>query len=346
MDRENAGGFQMITTSVTPLRVSFLGGGSDYKEFYERNGQGFVFGTTVNLYVYVSIIRNSRISGSRFKISYRELDECNDIRDIRHPVVKSCLQKLEWGADGLHISTMSDVPAGTGLGSSSSFTVGLLNTLYSLKGVDTVSPSLLAQEAISVERDLLGEAGGVQDQLHAAFGGLAGYRLTASGKTRLSGFSDEKVSYLSSAMVLIPVGNPRSSASQASKWIESSKREVDFNQINQMSELAESAYHEFKNQRDPRIAFEGLAIAMNRAWELKNRVLASDNYQASLVDSVIVEGLNAGAKAGKLCGAGTSGFVLFLVPPESHEKFLESMKLRNPKSISVENRGSWIANLV
>jgi D-glycero-alpha-D-manno-heptose-7-phosphate kinase len=214
-----------------------------------------------------------------------------------------------------------------------------------LKGVSTVLPSFLSQEAISVERDLLGEAGGVQDQLHAAFGGLAGYHLTATKKTRLSGISDDKVSFLSKSMVLVPVGNPRSSSSQANKWIESSKREVDFNQINQMSELAESTYREFKSQPDPRIAFEGLATAMNRAWEIKNRVLSSENYQENLVDNMITEGLNAGAKAGKLCGAGTSGFVLFLVPPESHEDFLESMKLRNPKSVLIENRGSWIANL-
>ena len=335
----------MITTSLTPLRVSFLGGGSDYKEFYERSGRGFVFGATVNLYVYVSIIRNSKISGSKFKISYRDLDECDNISEIKHPVVRSCLQKINWSDGGLHIATMSDVPAGTGLGSSSSFTVGLLHAIYSLQGNPIVPPQILSEEAIIIERELLEEAGGVQDQLHAAHGGLAGYVLTASKKTKLSEISADKISYLSKSMVLVPIGNPRSSSSQADKWIESSRREENFSQINQMTELAENAYFDFKKCQDPRIAFEQLTTAMNIAWEIKNRVLKSKNYQADLIDNMIIEGLKAGARSGKLCGAGTSGFVLFLVPPEVRQDFSERMKLRSPKTIAIEERGSWIANL-
>ena len=124
----------MLVTSITPLRVSFLGGGSDYKDFFTSNEYGFVFGTTIDLYIYTSAIRNSSLAGHKFKISYRELDECNEIGDIRHPVVRAVLTTVGWEGAGLHISTMADVPAGTGLGSSSSFTVGILKLIQHYRG--------------------------------------------------------------------------------------------------------------------------------------------------------------------------------------------------------------------
>ena len=165
----------MLITSATPLRVSFLGGGTDYPSYF-KNNEGYVFGTTINMFVYISAIKNSSLSGHKYKISYRELDECNELSEIRHPVVREVLKSIDWQDPGLHISTLSDVPAGTGLGSSSSFTVGMFNLMAQLSG-GTITAEELAQSAINIERVVLGESGGIQDQYHASYGGLAGYEI-------------------------------------------------------------------------------------------------------------------------------------------------------------------------
>ena len=335
----------MITTSVTPLRVSFLGGGSDYEEHFLNGYKGFVFGTTINLYVYVSAIRNSKISGKKYKISYRELDECDEIEDIKHPVVKACLQKLNWDGGGLHISTMSDVPAGTGLGSSSSFTVGLIQTIYSLQGAMDVNPRRLAEEAINIERRHLNEAGGIQDQLHASFGGLSAYEISGGGILHLSGVATEKVEYLSQSMFLVPIGTPRSSSIQAEKWIEIAQSQPNQESLDSLSKIAEETYSNFQKAKDAPKSLEILANAMNESWEIKSSLAKTANQKLGIVETMIQRGLSAGAMAGKLCGAGSSGFVLFLVPIERQKKFLSLLSKDNPKQIQVESRGSWLANL-
>ncbi len=329
----------MLITSITPLRVSFLGGGSDYKDFFTNNEFGFVFGTTVDLYIYTSAIRHSVLSGHKYKISYRELDECNSIQDIRHPVVKAVLDFVEWQDEGLHITTMADVPAGTGLGSSSSFTVGLLNLIYKLRG-DNFPLEEIVKQAIYIEREVLNESGGIQDQYHATYGGLSSYLFSQNG-TEVTTINDpEKSSKLSNCMFLVSVGLPRESHREASKWQQVSKSRIQ--EVRDLRSLAIHTFDEFKNASSGDRAFKVLSEGMNESWEIKRKLnnLGAKGNIESMVDNVILRGKKSGAISAKLCGAGGSGFVLFLVEESEQDRFLNEFNSETTRKIRIEEVGS------
>jgi D-glycero-alpha-D-manno-heptose-7-phosphate kinase len=308
----------MLITTVTPLRVSFLGGGSDYKSYFDSSDFGFVFGTTINLYVYISAMKHSSLSSHKFKISYREIDECNDIAEIRHPVIRSVLQNVDWDASGLHISTMSDVPAGTGLGSSSSFTVGFIQLMNTLRQTE-MSKLQLAEFAVHIERSILKESGGVQDQYHAAVGGLKAYEFHRKKVRALTVETSDKIALLSKSMFLVAVGKPRNSKEEAGKWEVSSSQNPS--EIKFMAHQAKSVFEDFDRATDPSTSLEILASGMKEAWAIKRRLGGGDFTLKSNIDFIIEKGIEGGAISGKLCGAGGSGFILFLVPPQKQAEF-------------------------
>jgi D-glycero-alpha-D-manno-heptose-7-phosphate kinase len=329
----------MLITSITPLRVSFLGGGSDYAEFFTENDFGFVFGTTVDLFIYTSAIRNSTLSDHKFKISYRELDECDEINDIRHPVVRAVLNSVGWEGQGLHISTMADVPAGTGLGSSSSFTVGFLKLVHELQGSNALLEEIVTQ-AINIERNVLNESGGIQDQYHATFGGLSSYQFSLGGTKIETINDDKKTNVLSNSMFLVSVGAPRNSHSEASKWLQTSKSKKL--EVENLRSLAMQSFQEFKQASSGENALTILGGGMNESWEIKRRLsnFGSKTTDESMVDYVIRRGKKAGALAGKLCGAGGSGFVLFLVDESAQDRFQKEFKSEVIRKIRVEKSGT------
>ena len=158
--------YNMIITR-TPFRVSFAGGGSDMKEFYCRNGYGAVVSAAIKKYMYIVI---HPYFHDKIRIKYSITEDVDDVMDIQHPIVRECLKKVNIET-GIEIASFADIPKGTGLGSSSSFTVGLLHALYLYKGI-TVSKEHLAAEACEIEIDILGDPIGKQDQYAAAYGGL------------------------------------------------------------------------------------------------------------------------------------------------------------------------------
>ena len=159
--------------SKTPLRVSFLGGGTDYPSYFENNDGG-VLGGTIDKYVYTQALPLASFSEQKFRLTYRAVESVNDADEITHPVVRECL-KLYNIEQPLSFSTMSDIPGSTGLGSSSSFTVGFINLLHAINNKE-ITRYDLAMQAIHLEKDILGENVGVQDQIHAAIGGLSRYK--------------------------------------------------------------------------------------------------------------------------------------------------------------------------
>jgi D-glycero-alpha-D-manno-heptose-7-phosphate kinase len=329
----------MLITSATPLRISFVGGGSDYPEYFSNDKKGFVFGTTIDLYVYISILKHTNLSGSKYKISYRELDECNQISEIRHPVVRSVLEYLDWTGTGLHISTMSDVPAGTGLGSSSSFTVGLLNLIHTLKEekIDLLS---IAQEAVVIERKILAEPGGVQDQYHAAIGGLTAYEYQETSTNIFPIQERLLIETLSDSMILVPVGIPRHSKEQASKWKVQNKEQLLL--ISNLETIARETFHDFCNSDSPDVALQKLGNGIRESWAIKRRITQNGVLEESQPEFVIQKGLKAGAIAAKLCGAGGSGFVFFLVPIDIQKFFLDKLEEMGPMKVSITDRGTYL----
>ena len=156
--------------SKTPLRISFVGGGTDFSSFYKKNGYGLVVNTSIDKYIYISVKKLNPVFHEKFRLNYSETEMVDHVRNIKNPIIRECIKFLDID-DRLYISTIADVPSSTGLGSSSSFTVGLLNVLYDFKK-QKVSPGRLAEEAAHIEIKVLDSPIGKQDHYVASFGGL------------------------------------------------------------------------------------------------------------------------------------------------------------------------------
>ncbi len=320
---------------TVPLRVSFLGGGSDYEEYFDTGASGYTFGTSINLSVHLTALFHSRLSDFPYKLTYRITDSVSNFQDFKHPVAKHAFQLARWQKGGLHISTIADVPAGTGLGSSSSFTVGLLHLLEFMQERNP-EPMWLAENAVQIERKILKEAGGLQDQYFAAFGGTRLIEFTSTGTIVSQNLPQNTVSALSRSMVLVPVGIARDSARFAEITAMSS---VSHNSLlSELAGLARETFNQFVSANGADSGVELLGKAMNSSWNLKKVI--SGNSHVPEVDDLIQRGLNFGALGGKLCGAGGSGFVLFIVEPENRKKFTNHFSREFAQEISISHFGS------
>ena len=325
---------------TSPLRVSFLGGGSDYEEFFQTGNKGYTFGTTINLSVHLSALFHSRLSDYPYKLTYRITDSVSHYEDFKHPVAKHAFKLAKWENQGLHISTIADVPAGTGLGSSSSFTVGLLHLLEFMQGRNP-NEKWLAENAVDIERKILKEPGGLQDQYFAAYGGTRLIEFSTEGIEVSAKLSSNCVTSLSNSLVLLPVGVARNSAKFAEITAKSSK--VHTALVQEMANLAKDSFYKFASVDGDDSGVELLGSAMNSAWKLKK--IISDNEHNSRIDTLISRGLNEGAFGAKLCGAGGSGFLLFIVEPANRERFIHKFQNEFAQEISISQKGSHSYNL-
>ena len=206
--------------SKTPVRLSFFGGGTDYREYFEREG-GAVLGTTIDKHIYVSVNRLSEFFEYKIRVGYSRAELVNTVSEIIHPSVKHTLKHRK--LTGLDIHIFADLPARTGLGSSSSFTVGLLSALNALENKKATKQEL-ADEAIYIEQTLIKENVGVQDQMHAAFGGLNVIEFDKSGiKIRPVEISDDKFSALNESMMVFYTGATRYASEILEEQIENTK---------------------------------------------------------------------------------------------------------------------------
>ena len=330
----------MILTK-SPLRISFLGGGSDFKEFFQ-NEIGHVLGTTINLSIYTAVLEHSELADSKFKLSYRINESVNEIDDIKHPLVREILRKYHLKNTGLHISPLSDVPARTGLGSSSAFAVGLINAITILHG-NRLTASDLAKAAIEVERNILGEPGGWQDQCHSAFGGFNLISFNDDAFKREFEVTDNDfIELLSQKLVLVAAGEPRESGLNAiitsTKLPSNQGREI----AREMAWIAKQTAHTLLTQISPQKKITELANAMNQSWELKQQL---GSVPSAHVLKTIEVGRNSGAIAAKLCGAGGSGFVLFVLGSVSKTNFMANFQNNRIQEVSIEKFGSEVLKL-
>ncbi len=324
-----------ISVVSAPLRISFLGGGSDYKNFFSLGHTGYTFGASINLSVYLSGIFHSRLTDYPYKLTYRITDAVDNYESFKHPVAKHAFQIADWKNQGVHISTMADVPAGTGLGSSSSFTVGLLHLLRYMQGENS-NPDWLASNAVKIERELLKEAGGLQDQYFAAFGGVRLFEFKANGVQSAAEVPFTYYESLSNSLVLVPVGVARNSSLHAEMTAKSvAARETTFIE---MAMLAKDTFTEFLAAKGADSGVEIVGRALTYAWNLKK--IISGQPQNEKIDELIRKGFAAGAIGGKLCGAGGSGFILFIVEPDNRKKFISHFEFEDAQEISISGEGS------
>lgn len=317
--------------SRTPFRISFAGGGSDLPSFY-RQETGVVLSTSINKYVYIAI--HPFFDTRNIQLKYSKTELVSSIEDIQHPIFKEVLGM--YGLRGVDLNSIADIPAGTGLGSSSAFTVGLLNAVNAYND-KAVSSEQLGKLACEVEIDRLGSPIGKQDQYAAACGGL----------NLISFYPDESVNVekivmnavkkkeLEGNLIMIYTGDTRSANSillQQNKAISAKDK------FENQQKMVQLAYSLKKTLEDNNI--DDFGRFLHEGWLLKKSLTKA--ISNSLVDEIYDRGLKAGALGGKLLGAGGGGFILFYCPREKQDNFRKQMSQFTEMDFQFDNHGTKI----
>ncbi len=327
----------MIITR-TPLRVSFLGGGSDFQEFF-KDEIGYVFGSAINLFVYSAVIQHSALVDNKYKLTYRINESVDELNQIQHPLVREILNAFHVDESGLHVATLADVPARTGLGSSSAFAVGLINAVSVLHS-RTLSPFELATKAIEIERNILQEPGGWQDQCHSAFGGLNLFSFKNNSFQRELTITDANFkNYLSEKLILVAAGEARDSGTHANVTLKKLPSVEGRQLARELAMVAKNTAELLKSEVTSREKLHILADAMNVSWKLKQQLGSIHSVE---IGEIIQTGFDAGAISAKLCGAGGSGFVLFILGETSKELFASNFSNSKIQEIKLHDHGSEV----
>ena len=319
--------------SRTPLRVSFVGGGSDLPVFYRKFG-GAVVSTAIDKFVYVTV--NQKFD-ERIRVSYSKTEDAQSVEKIKHPLVRESL-KLLGLAGGIEITSVADIPAkGTGLGSSSSFTVGLLNALHAYAGRHA-SAEQLARESCEIEIDRCGEPIGKQDQYAAAFGGCNFIQFNADDSVSIQPIICERetLQQLQARLLIFYTGITRSASvilqdQQQAVASQRKKQRV----LRKMGELAHELKAQLQNNR-----LDAFGELIHQGWRLKKQM--ADGISTSLIDDWYLRARKAGAVGGKLLGAGTGGFLMFYAPLERHEAIVRALGELRQMDFRFEQQGSRI----
>ena len=321
----------MITTK-TPFRMSFFGGGTDVPDFFEEYG-GSVISTTFDKYAYVNIRHLPRFFTYTNELVYSEIEQVGSVEEIRHPAIRNAMQWLDMHE--LRISYDADLPARTGLGTSSSFAVGLLNAFYCLKGKPR-SKRQLATAAIHLERELCNEAGGWQDQIAAAYGGFNRIDFDKEGfSVHPIVISPRRKRKLNERLILYFTGFTRFSAEiQKEAALE---RDSKIRQLLELKSLVDRAQTILE---DGTIDIDEFGRLLNTSWEIKKQT--SSKVSNDRIDCIYQKGISAGALGGKLLGAGGGGFLLFYVSPEKRASVRQAMKDYLEVPFLFENEGTQV----
>ncbi len=306
----------MVMTRA-PLRITFVGGGTDLPFYYEKRDYGAVVSSAINKYIYVTV---NRKFDSNIRISYSKTEIVDSVDRIEHPTIRESLRLL--GIDnGIEIVSISDIPSrGTGLGSSSTFLVALLHALHSYKG-EFVSAEELAREAVKVEREILKEEGGKQDQYIAAYGGTNLMKFRSDGSVEMVNAvsHDSNLKRIEESLLLLYTNRERSSTEIHKNQIENSSEKM--NVYDEMKKLADGT---LKAICDGDI--DTLSELMHRNWMMKRSL--SSRISDGWIDEKYERALKLDAKGGKLVGAGGGGFLLLVAEPEKHGNIAKELGLR------------------
>ena len=319
--------------SRTPFRISFFGGGTDYPEWYRNHG-GAVLATTIDKYCYITARYLPPFFEHRICLVYSKIEYCQTIEEIAHPAVREVLRFLDVRR-GVEIHHDGDIPARSGMGSSSAFTVGLLHALYALKGL-MVSKHQLAVESVHLEQEVLKETVGSQDQVLAAYGGFNHITFAPNGEisARPVTLSRERMLELNAHVMLFYTGIKRTASTIAETYVNNihDKRR----QLRLMRELVEEGVSILSSGRD----LGGFGELLHEAWQAKRSLSAT--VSNSHVDDIYGQARAAGAIGGKLIGAGGGGFIVLFAPPERHAAIKERLAKLIHVPVKFEFGGSQI----
>lgn len=322
----------MIITR-TPYRVSFFGGGTDYPIWYRQNG-GAVLSTTINRYNYITCRFLYPFFNYKYRMAYSKIEEVNHYDHIDHPSARECLRFLKI-KNRMSIQNDSDLPARSGLGSSSTFTVGLLNALYGLRG-ETKTKRQLALDAIHVEQNMIRESVGSQDQTAAAFGGLN--KIEFGGANEITVYpitiNHDRMKELEKHLMIFFTGFSRTASEIAAEQIKKTPQKTS--ELNAMRQMVDEAIGILHKEKD----LDDFGKLLHESWQIKRELSAKISNSA--IDQIYDMGLKAGALGGKLLGAGGGGFMLFFAPPEKHKKIKDKLKKLLHVPFEIEHTGSQI----
>lgn len=302
--------------SRTPFRISFFGGGTDYPHWYRENG-GAVLATTVNKYCYINCRYLPPFFDYKSRIVYSLVESIKKISEIKHPAVKACLKFMKI-KEGIEIHHDGDLPARSGLGSSSSFTVGLLHAFCALKGVMPTKRKL-AIDAIYVEQEMIKENVGSQDQVLAAFGGFNRIEFGGNNHVQVKQITigPQKIEQLQSHLMLFFTGFSRIASDVACEQINNIPQNK--NQLRRMYDMVDEAIDILNGNK-----IRDFGKLLHESWKLKKSL--SHKISTQHVDDIYNAACRAGAIGGKLLGAGGGGFILFFVEPEKQAIVKEKLK--------------------
>ncbi len=319
----------MIITR-TPFRISFVGGGSDMETFYSRH-KGAVLSTSVDKYMYIS--SHKFFYPDKIRIKYSETETVDSVNNLKHPILRETLQKLNIPG-GTEISSIADIPAGSGMGSSSAFTVGLLHNLYAVKR-EYVSHEQLAKEACEIEIDLLGEPIGKQDQYAAAFGGLNVIIFNPDGSVIVEPLyiKNEIYNALQHNLLMFYIGNQRKASDILSEQKKNASQDDKFNILKEMVSLVFDLRNCLYKEN-----LDDFGKILHENWILKQK-LASRISNID-IENIYSTGLKNGATGGKLLGAGGGGFMLFYCEKTKQKKLIQSLKPYRNFEFAFERDGS------
>ena len=322
----------MIITK-TPFRMSFFGGGTDMVNYFRENG-GAVLSTTFDKYCYVNVRHLPRFFDYTTEISYSKTERVTNIEDIQHPAVRNAMKMLDMHE--IRLTYEADLPARSGLGTSSSFAVGMLNAFYALKG-KYADKRKLADEAIYLERELCREAGGWQDQIAASFGGFNRINFNADGYEVLPVIiSPERKKQLNSNLLMFFTGFTRFS-SDVQKANSSGNQQDKNAMLREMYSLVDEAE---KVLTDKTADLDDFGRLLDHTWKLKRRTGSA--VSTNSIDGLYSRGIEAGALGGKLLGAGGGGFLVFYVRPEHQENVRKAMSDLMYIPFEFENGGTRV----
>lgn len=312
--------------------MSFFGGGTDFPEFFNEYS-GAVISTTFDKYCHVNVRHLPELFDYKSYLAYAQIEKVNSVEEIKHPAIRNAMKWLN--LERIALNYDADLPSKTGLGTSSAFSVGLLNAFYTMQGVSKTKREL-ADDAIYLERILCEEDGGIQDQIAASFGGFNRIDFSREGYTvKPVDFSDERKNELNDNLLLFFTGLSRFSF-QIQKTTKKmlGKRTSELIKIRDMVDIAE------KILTDENRSLDEFGALLNETWQLKRSI--SSEISTDAIDSVYIKAMNAGALGGKLLGAGGGGCLLFYVPREKQESVRNALSDLHEVKFRFENEGTKI----
>ena len=324
-----------MIVSKTPLRISFFGGGTDFPEYFNKN-RSIVIGSSINKFVYITINKHINSDNQKIKIFYKNNEFVNNIRLIRHKVIKEILiqEKIN---ETIEVHIAGDLPSFSGLGTSSAFTVGFKNLINAYKK-KKMSREQLSSYSINLERNILNETVGFQDQIHASYGGFNVIYFKNKNKFFVKKIHNfEKIKELENNLLLVFTGiTRRANDIEKEKFKNIS---VKFNSLDQINLIAKRSLQIFESRSNLDLFGE----LLDETWNIKKRL--SNNVTNPIIDKIYNLAKNSGAIGGKLLGAGAGGFILFYVPHKNKKRVIHALNKYKIIDFNFSSKGTEIIKI-